>query len=109
LIVIRFAEEQVIKFPEYCCDYIAKIIYDLTEKSNWISNNKSELPEVKIHTYEESLNLIQQNYRESYIQQKKTSPSLFYNSNKPELLTFASDFENEIGEIPRGYQDDLPF
>lgn len=98
-LVIRFAEEQVIKFPEKCCAYIAKIIFEFTEKNDWIERKGFVLPKVKAWNYEEALNLSEQNFREEYFKEKKTAPTLYYNSNKPEILlvdsiVYEDDYQN---------------
>lgn len=85
-IVIRFAEEQVIKFPESCCDYIAKIIYKLTEKNDWMINDNLDLLPIKAWSYEESLNMMERNFREEYFKDQKVAPVLINNINKPKIL-----------------------
>lgn len=109
-LVIRFAEEQVIKYPERCCNYIAKVIYEFTEKNEWLTNENLSLQEVKAWSYEKALSLTDCNYREVYFEEKKTAPTLYYNTNKPEILLVDSfDYEDEYKEMTSEYDDELPF
>lgn len=67
-VVIRFAEEQVAKHPESCCKVIAQTIYEIIGDSRYIQslNKFNYLEKVSHWTYEDSLNLASQNYRDTY-------------------------------------------
>ena len=109
-IVIRFAEEQVIKFPERCCDFIAKVIFDFTEKDEWLTNNNLSLPKAKAWSYVEAMSLIDRNYREAYFEERKPAPTLYYNTDKPKILLVDSIvYEDEFKEMTNEYDDELPF
>lgn len=107
-IVIRFAEEQVIKFPERCCDYIAEVIFDFTQKNEWLPSENFSLQKVKAWSYAEALSLFDRSYREEYFEEKKPAPTLYYNSDKPKILLVDS-FDNEDEFMANEYDDELPF
>jgi very-short-patch-repair endonuclease len=66
-IVLRFAENQIVTFPDLCCEYIKEIIYNL-ENGNL---NYNKLDEILIKQAAWNLNdateLANLNYRDSYI------------------------------------------
>jgi very-short-patch-repair endonuclease len=66
--IIRFSEEQIIKEPEYCCDFIEKFIDSVQnhfEFSNKIYSN-TKITKRKIWTKEEAYKLAYQRIREHY-------------------------------------------
>ncbi|QHT66720.1 hypothetical protein GXP67_08635 [Rhodocytophaga rosea] len=71
-IVIRFAEEQIVKYPDECCKYIAKIVSELISNNQFLQkmNAVSYLLEVNHWTYEEAKEMAINNYRDKYIASK---------------------------------------
>lgn len=72
-IVIRFSEEQVVKYPEECCKTVAQVIRDLIGKTA-ISPEKwaklEQIPALKPMpqwTHEEAMEMAQKNYRHTYL------------------------------------------
>ena len=83
-IVIRFAEYQIVKYPDYCCLHIARVLNQfLIDKDKVrapINNNLKQLPtnewRVKSWTERESKIMIQSKIRESYLAHLKSNPTL---------------------------------
>lgn len=84
-VVIRFAEEQVVRHPELCCKLIKKVIYAITEDLTFTNEDSidSEVPKISCWTFESSRKLAETNYREKYLnivsarRFNKTSPNLY--------------------------------
>lgn len=72
-IIIRFAEEQIVKYPEYCCKTIADTINILSNKYVFdkILANSSELPKISRWTNKDVNELIKIRYRENYLSKVK--------------------------------------
>lgn len=70
-IVVRFAEEQVQKYPNQCCFYIAQVIADLTGNETYIKRFKIydglKLPKVKHWTRREAAAMALINQRRTYV------------------------------------------
>lgn len=66
--IIRFAEEQVIKYPIECCKVIAKVIQDIIEDSTYINkfDIEKELPTVKHWTENEAIAMCKNDFRNQY-------------------------------------------
>lgn len=66
--VIRFCEEQVVRFPDACCKEIAQLIALVTVRQEIFSqfHNVSALPRIKRWTKAEAKQMAQQKYREHY-------------------------------------------
>ncbi len=67
-VIIRFAEEQIVKQPLSCCKTIANTIFEIIGDKTYL-NKLYEVEDVKAvncWSYEESLFLARQNYRETY-------------------------------------------
>ncbi|MGY6528318.1 MAG: AAA domain-containing protein [Cyanobacterium sp.] len=77
--VIRFAEEQLVCYPERCCKYIADVIANLTENYFLLQqfNHVSELPNINHWTKLEAESLAKERYRNSYL-------NTAYNHNLPD-------------------------
>ncbi len=69
-LIIRFAEEQVIKHPELCCKLIKEVINCFDNNFLLLKNLKSELPKVKKWNFEVVNQLIFDDYRNSYLNKK---------------------------------------
>lgn len=67
-IVIRFSEEQIIKYPQSCCKTIAEVISNITGDNSILEPfiNTSILEYDPRWTYEEALKMAENNYRETY-------------------------------------------
>lgn len=67
-VVIRFAEVQVAKQPLSCCKVIANTVYEIIGDKAHLNNLSAieDLEPVNCWTYEDSLFLAHQNYREIY-------------------------------------------
>ncbi|MCQ2975520.1 MAG: tetratricopeptide repeat protein [Bacteroidales bacterium] len=68
-VVIRFAEEQIIKYPESCCKNIAQVIFDITEDNAFLQkfNTIDTLAEMNSWTLKDCEILKNEKYRESYL------------------------------------------
>jgi hypothetical protein len=64
-VVIRFAEEQVVRHPQACCQYVGRVLNALIPTFNF--EEGMELPTVKQWTYEEAQQMAKDKYRESYL------------------------------------------
>ena len=71
-IVIRFAEEQIVKYPDECCKYIADVIKSIINQdiSLPILENVTDLPKIKSWTKVEAEKMFINNYRDKYISEK---------------------------------------
>ncbi len=76
-IVIHFAEEQIIKYPESCCKHIAQIIFNITDDNTSLQkfNTVKTLTEIPMWNYSQAVILASQNYRENYLPQKPENKS----------------------------------
>jgi len=68
-IVIRFSEEQIVKYPNRCQKEIAKIIFQLTDDYSylWIFSNTKDLKTMKQWDYNEAKIMGENKYRHSYL------------------------------------------
>lgn len=66
-IVLRFAEIQIVNYPNLCCELLEHLIYILTHEYSDLNKLNSIVPKTASWTYEDSLKLIEMNYRESYL------------------------------------------
>lgn len=68
-IIVRFSEEQGVKFPQSCCKTIAEIIYQVTGDNTILSQleSESDLPLFNRWNEEEALTMLQKSYRQSYL------------------------------------------
>lgn len=68
-VVIRFAEEQVVCYPNRCCKVIARVVAEIT--GEWELYNKfdsvPELPTIKHWTVREARRMAKANYRDKYL------------------------------------------
>jgi very-short-patch-repair endonuclease len=69
-VVIRFAEEQVVLYPELCCDYIREIIHCFDCDFLGLRHVKTPLPKVQKWNSQQVKLLIAQNYRNTYLDGK---------------------------------------
>lgn len=67
-LVIRFCEEQVIRYPRQCCKVIAQVIADILGDELELSRFKDtpDLPKIKLWTYKEALQMIRNQARDRY-------------------------------------------
>jgi very-short-patch-repair endonuclease len=69
--VIRFSEEQVIRFPERCCKFIYKVVSDLNLNDPILDEKfsmTSDLPIFKKWTLEEAIDLKDRGYRDTVLE-----------------------------------------
>ncbi|MEA5536788.1 hypothetical protein [Crocosphaera sp. XPORK-15E] len=68
-IVIRFSEEQVVKYPQSSCKEIAKIINEVTGNDSILSRflEVENIEPIERWTYEEALEMASQDYRKGYL------------------------------------------
>ncbi|MCD8487847.1 MAG: DUF559 domain-containing protein [Desertifilum sp.] len=64
-IVIRFCEEQVVRYPEDCCKFIAQVIANVLGKP--IERSNSTLPKIPRWTFKEAKQMAKTNYRDTYL------------------------------------------
>lgn len=86
--VIRFAEEQIVRYPESCCKYIADVIANLTENYSLLEqfDHIPELSNINHWTKLEAESLAEKKYRDSYL-------NTTYNDSLPESR---KDFINSL-------------
>jgi hypothetical protein len=67
-IIIRFAEEQVARYPDECCKFIAQIIYEVTGDSSFIDRTSpfGDLPPIQQWNEEEAQSMQSIDYRSTY-------------------------------------------
>src|SRR5690606_17534799 len=65
--VIRFAEQQIIQYPQECVQLIESVLNGLRNKD---ASRSLPVPFVKKWTYEEALIMISLNFRELYLKEK---------------------------------------
>jgi uncharacterized protein (TIGR02145 family) len=78
--VLRFAEEQVVRQPNECCNFIRKVISEILGKQ-YIEEVKYELKSIKCWTKSEALESSRKNSREKYltkIQEKQENIDDFF-------------------------------
>ncbi|MBF0695403.1 MAG: hypothetical protein IR153_10150 [Flavobacterium sp.] len=66
-ILLRFAEIQIVKYPDRCCNLIKEVVKVLTEDISNLKSLKSIVPTENKWSYESSLELISINFRNSYL------------------------------------------
>lgn len=66
--VIRFAEEQIIKYPTECCKVIAQVVSDISGNDFFIQQlaHVKDLPQVKHWTKKEAIKMCKRNVRNQY-------------------------------------------
>ena len=91
--VIRFAEEQLVRYPESCCKYIADVIANLTENYFLLEqfNQVPELPNIAHWTKLEAEFLAQQKYRDSYL---NTTYSDYLPNSRKDFIYSLKSFVN---------------
>lgn len=67
-LIIRFAEEQVARYPDECCKFIAQIIYEVTGDSSFIDRTSQfgDLPRIQQWNEEEAESMESIDYRSTY-------------------------------------------
>jgi len=90
--VIRFAEQQIIQYPQECVQLIESVLNGLRNKD---ASRSLPVPFVKKWTYEEALIMISLNFRELYLKEKFNLKKL--------------DFQKQNRKPYEGNVDDLPF
>ncbi len=92
-IVIRFAEEQIVRYPESCCKYLAEIIASITNDKLLLEQFKQviDLPSIPHWTQLEAEKLAQNNYRDSYLNNQDSS---ILPSSRQELINCLKSFVN---------------
>lgn len=76
-IVIRFAEEQIVKTPNACCKFIGNLLKSIINSySSSCLHVDESLLNVKLWTQQEAIEMARKNYREKYLQINE-----FYNSD----------------------------
>lgn len=68
-IVVRFSEEQVVRYPRSCCQIIAQILAQVCGDMGALSNlkNTPSLPKMPMWSIKQARKLAKQNYRQSYL------------------------------------------
>lgn len=84
--IIRFSEEQAVKFPVLCCKVISEIIYDLTDEHIWIEgfHEMEEIIPLKGWNEQMAKQMAGSSYRNIYLTQLKSIVR-----NKPAITIFA--------------------
>jgi len=72
--VVRFSEEQVVRYPTKCCELIKEIIDVVELKRGFSRSFTTDLPIHDIWTYDKADELSKANYRESYLALIKQFP-----------------------------------
>lgn len=75
-LVIRFAEEQVVRFPKECCGFIAKTISEVTGSRSFERSDlkSTHVDIIKVWSKDEAIKMSQLKYRSSYLYQPKVKP-----------------------------------
>lgn len=100
-IVIRFAEEQVIKHSESCCKHIAQIIFEITDDNSLLQrfNTVDPVPPIEMWTYKRAVELESEQYREHYLPPKpenKTEDEFLNSRNHEDFVHESKKIEPEI-------------
>ncbi len=68
-LIIRFSEEQVVRYPKSCCKVIAEVIKQITGDDTILSQltNEPDLSPIDRWDYEEAVIMVQQDYRKTYL------------------------------------------
>lgn len=68
-IVVRFSEEQVVRYPRRCCKVIAHVLSEVCDDQGAFSElkNTPELPKMARWTIKEAKRMAKQNYRKTYL------------------------------------------
>ena len=101
--VIRFSEEQIVKYPNECCQLIAENIYNFTGL-DFRKKDISLLPKVECWDIETSLNYVTKKYREKYLKNIDFISSENY-------ISEINKIEKNLGnpKIDKNLADELPF
>ena len=69
LIVLRFAEEQIVRYPRSCCLTVANILWQLTGNLEYLytTNQIKPLPSIKRWTSIQARKMWKRNYRQKYL------------------------------------------
>ena len=65
-VVIRFAEEQIVKHPELCCQYVVQVVNSLINDYQYPEGSE-KLQVTQQWTYKEAVSMAENNYREQYL------------------------------------------
>lgn len=98
LIVLRFAEEQIVRYPRSCCLTIANILWQLTEDLVYLHDTDQIkiLPPIKRWTSFQARQMWKRNYRQKYL--AETGVAYF----SPSEYKFARRYQKSgIKKVPR--------
>jgi hypothetical protein len=107
ILVIRFAEEQIMRYPKQCINYIEKLlnsIKNMTFPYHSIVDN--ELPKIKRWTEKEAIKLSNQNYRNNYLS-KCEIPTSEVRGKIYHIEDFAGYWEDDVSKFSIKTEIDL--
>ena len=107
--VIRFSEEQVVKYPEACCQVIADLIFEIIGQ-DFRKDQISSLKEKDCWDYKIALDLAHLRYRENYLNTVEFVKDIIYNqlNSTNERIKLDEIYEKPKKEIDNDFYD-LPF
>lgn len=94
--IIRFSEEQIIKYPDSCCKAIAEVVAyfrsDETPLEPFI--NTLDLAPIPHWTQEEAVKMAQASYRDTYLFQSLNNTSILHNFDYVQFIDTLKRFVN---------------
>lgn len=96
--ILRFAEEQVILYPDYCCEYIKSIIKAINEDCSRLKSLKHKIPIIEKWDEISANEMIRSRYRNTYLN-KMTSSEHLQNINVRRTIT--EMYKDMIGTLPK--------
>lgn len=105
--VIRFSEEQVLRFPNECCYILSNLIFKITGKAYHKKNIKTNLKPTKCWIYEESLEMANEARRNMFLKILEIKKIIEPYFIIVEYLNIELSFKNPQTEIFKDIESNL--
>ncbi|RUS93125.1 hypothetical protein DSM106972_097190 [Dulcicalothrix desertica PCC 7102] len=94
--IIRFSEEQIVRYPDSCCKELAELITYLRTDESILEDflNIPNLPPSPHWSYSEALNMAQNNYRDTYLSIDSNISSILKNIDNGQFIDTLKRFIN---------------